>query len=213
MQQCIFSIRMKSVECVWADMATNLIRKIEFAIVVACMPSVSFSGGLPSIIFTERGIYLSTNPEEHANLGERLSLTDLGRRFPSCRVTSEYYQGDDEGIATTITCVDVSVSVNRYDTGAIYSFWTAANGATSTEKAQVGDPVTEAVGSTAYCNLCTEDAMPFCKSGPKSRFWYDIEYSSEHCVPVNIENRESCRGTHRVKPCARIVGLGVHEAP
>ena len=38
-----------------------------------------------------------------------LRISDAG--FVSARVTSEYYQGDDEGIATTITCGDVSVSV------------------------------------------------------------------------------------------------------
>ena len=97
---------------------------------------------VPTIIFTERGIYLSTNPDERINIGERLSLMDLGRRFSSCRVMQEYYSGDQEGIQTTIRCrpggrfptigeddsSDVSVHLDLDKTGKVFGFSTRTKG-------------------------------------------------------------------------------------
>ena len=177
---------------------------------VVCMLSASMvlSGDVPTIIFAESGIYLRANPEEHAKLGEKLSLTDLGRRFPSCRVTAEYYQGDEEGIATTITCGDVAVTANIDEDGKIQGFSTDTKGAAYSDNVQVGDSVVPAIGSVAYCNLCTEDEMPYCKPDKKSIIRYDVSYSDENCKPVNIEDSESCRGIHQIKTCVAVAGLG-----
>jgi len=172
---------------------------------------------VPTIIFTERGIYLSTNPDERINIGERLSLMDLGRRFSSCRVMQEYYSGDQEGIQTTIRCrpggrfptigeddsSDVSVHLDLDKTGKVFGFSTRMKGAAFTDNVQVGDPLKEAIGDTAHCNLCTEDQPPFCQKDVNSVSGYYIQYTDD-CAPLNVEDRESCAGTHKVKACGLI---------
>lgn len=185
------------------------------AIFLVCMINspLVFSKEVPIVIFTDNSIYLSADPKQQAKIGERLSLMDLGRRFASCRVTSEYYQGDDEGIETTITCRDVAVSVNMDENGKIYGFWTTSKGAAFANNVQVGDKVVDAIGSTAHCNLCTEDRSPFCHSDdPKSTIVYDVEYSDDNCAPLNLDDANSCAGKHQIKTCVSVIGLG-HGGP
>ena len=172
---------------------------------------LALSQEVPTIVFTENGVYLNADPEEQARIGETLSLMEIGRRFRSCRVRSEYYQGDEEGIETKIACGDVVVSVDADEAGKIYGFWTATKGAAFANGTEIGDPVVEAVGSTAYCNLCREDQMSYCQSEQEGIIRYDVSFP-QNCEPTNLDSGERCAGTHQIQACVAVVGLG-HGQP
>ena len=94
-------------------------------------PSGVLSEDKPTVVFSEGGIYLSANPDARAQLGETLSLTNLGRTFKSCRVGSEYYSGDEETIVTALTCDGVIVWIYPNESGEINGFWRAPRSPTT----------------------------------------------------------------------------------
>ena len=160
-------------------------------------------------------MYLSKDPDEQARIGEKLSLKELGRRFSSCKVASEYYQGDEEGIFTSIKCdnAEIEVSVGdevRGNEGRISGFWANTKGAAFSNNVQVGDKVVRALGETAYCDLAKEDQAAYCKKSEEDIIRYDIDFDSNNCKPTKVGGGQGAYGTYRLLGCETIIGLG-HE--
>lgn len=183
-------------------------KKLVFSLLVATLliTTSAVSSEIPKIIFTDDGLYLSSDPSQQAKFGEQFSLMKLGRRFHSCRVFSEYYLGEDEGITTEIECEGSKVSFTL-ENGKFGGYWTNSKGASFLNNVQVGDPITKALGKRATCNLCTEDEAPYCEKfeGPTAR--YDITYDQQ-CSPISLRIDEGCRGKFKLSSCVSVSGLG-----
>lgn len=159
-------------------------------------PPLRSGSAVPVVIISVKSLFLRERPTQKITIGETLSLAELGRRLPSCRVASEYVQGDDDGVETKITCQDASISIEFDESSKIIGFETNSP-AVSVDGIFVGNPVTKAVGTTAYCNLCTEDQPPFCKIKEDSAKTYPITHP-EGGEPKLVTGAEGCSGTFSV---------------
>ena len=193
-------------------MAVMFSRLLGAVVGLLIWPFSATADQISKIIFTDEGIYIENSPFVYAHIGENITLIELGRRFSSCRVSTEYFSGDDEGIATYIQCGDITVSVNISELGDIEGFSTFTKGAGFADGIEVGDPLVNALGTDVFCNLCTEDEPPFCKADNASGARYDVSYDYDNCRPTHMNKSDRCWGEYQIKSCVTVTGIISHDA-
>jgi hypothetical protein len=137
----------------------------------------------PEFIFDGKVFRSVEHPEEYVEIGETLSLLELGRRFASYNVSAEYFiDGDysEERILYRVKQNEIEFEM-LVESDKIYYAYTYSKGIAGANGAQVGDGLPQALGETAYCDLNVEDKSPYCKESEDAALAYYV-FSDDKCT-------------------------------
>ncbi|PZO74742.1 MAG: hypothetical protein DI629_17790 [Mesorhizobium amorphae] len=153
------------------------------------------------------GVSRVAYPSQTVKLGETLSLTELGRRFPDSQVSAAYEQGEDEIEFFKIVNDGAEVELHYDESKKITRIEGRTPGVADEKDAAVGGTVVGALGSRAFCNTFTEDEPVWCKADENANTRYDVAWSDACPMP------EQTAGVIDVPACATVAAISVSAPP
>lgn len=172
---------------------------------------------IPIFVINHDSIYVAINPNKKITLGEPFNLKQFKSRFsPDCTFSKIYLLDEMGTNSVDMFCYNntIEISILSNDGVEVSRIYSRNKEVAYLNNIRTGEALSNAIGTVAYCNLCSEDELSFCtsKHAPSIKFiTTGLGTQDESCKftpsAKYIDELITCVGVFNVPQCARIEGI------